>query len=88
MPKLNEIYIYKISDDLPYLIDYVPYLLRTKWFEYRIWIDNIEEKCDLTKELSIKKRLSQSSSLNDQERMQELIEWLEDYPQYRDVLIW
>ena len=88
MSKVNMRYIYTIQDDLLYLTDYIPYLLRVSGFEYRMWMDNIEEKCSLEETLRIQKRLSKSALLDEQERMQELIEWLEDYPQYKDVLIW
>jgi len=88
MPNLNKSYICSISDELPYIRDYIPSLLRTKWFEYRLWIDNIEEFCSATDEVSIRRRLSKSTLFSEQEKMQELITWLDNYPQYKDVLIW
>ena len=86
--KLNKKKIYQISGELSQLLDYVPYCLRTQWFEYQEWIDNIYEHYDAEEAYEIHKRVSRSTFLSEQERMQELIEWLKDYPQYEDVLVW
>lgn len=87
MVKINKKRVYEIQEELPQILDYIPYHLRIFGFEYRIWIDNVDENCSLEDSLAIQKRLSKSTLLTEEEKMEELIEWLKDYPQYKDVII-